>query len=115
MCSNHEHVRRERPPLQPIPLPNGPWQRLMVDVIGPMAAPPAERYGIVMRDLYSRWPEVALCQDAIVSTLVQFLETVFAREDFPLELISDNGPAFRSAKLGAFLNRCGVRQTFSSP
>ncbi|XP_043198714.1 uncharacterized protein K02A2.6-like [Amphibalanus amphitrite] len=64
VCSQHdEHVRREKPPLQPIPLPEGPWERLMVDIIGPMHGPPTER----------------------------------------------------SAELRAFLTKCGVRQTFSSP
>ncbi|KAF0287848.1 uncharacterized protein FJT64_013773 [Amphibalanus amphitrite] len=82
VCSQHDgHVRRERPPLQPIPLPDGPWQRLMVDVIGPMRGPSSERYGIVLVDMYSRWPEVALCQDATADSICQFLETVFARED----------------------------------
>ncbi|KAF0312734.1 CD2-associated protein [Amphibalanus amphitrite] len=81
VCSQHDgHVRRERPPLQPIPLPDGPWQRLMVDVIGPMRGPSSERYGIVLVDMYSRWPEVALCQDATADSICQFLETVFARE-----------------------------------
>ena len=79
-----------------------------------MVGPPMERYGIVLCDLYSRWPEVALCSDATASTIVQFLETLFAREGLPLELISDNGPAFRSAELRAFLTKCGVQQTFSS-
>ncbi|KAF0289638.1 uncharacterized protein FJT64_001262 [Amphibalanus amphitrite] len=82
VCSQHDgHVRRERPPLQPIPLPDGPWQRLMVDVIGPMRGPSSERYGIVLVDMYSRWPEVALCQDATADSICQFLETVFAREE----------------------------------
>ena len=116
VCSQHDaHVRRERPPLQPIPLPDGPWQRLMVDVIGPMQGPQTERYGIVLCDLYSRWPEVALCSDATAGSICAFLETVFAREGIPLELVSDNGPAFRSAQLGDFLTRLGVKQTFSSP
>ncbi|KAF0290288.1 uncharacterized protein FJT64_011502 [Amphibalanus amphitrite] len=89
VCSQHDgHVRRERPPLQPIPLPDGPWQRLMVDVIGPMRGPSSERYGIVLVDMYSRWPEVALCQDATADSICQFLETVFAREGVPLELLS---------------------------
>ena len=40
VCSQHDaHVRREKPPLQPIPLPDGPWQRLMIDAIGPMPGP----------------------------------------------------------------------------
>ncbi|XP_043219275.1 uncharacterized protein K02A2.6-like [Amphibalanus amphitrite] len=116
VCSQHDgHVRRERPPLQPIPLPDGPWQRLMVDVIGPMRGPSSERYGIVLVDMYSRWPEVALCQDATADSICQFLETVFAREGVPLELLSDNGPAFRSGRLAEFLGRMGVKQTFSSP
>ena len=116
VCSRHdEHVRRENPPLQPIPLPGGPWKRVMMDVIRPLKGHPSERYGLVLCDMYSRWPEVALCSDASAGTIVQFLETVFAREGLPLELISDNGPAFRSRELGAFLSRCGVRQTFSSP
>ena len=116
VCSQHDgHVRRERPPLQPIPLPDGPWQRLMIDVIGPMKGPQTERYGVVLCDMYSRWPEVALCQDATASTIISFLETVFCREGVPLELVSDNGPAFRSAELGHFLSQKGVKQTFSSP
>ena len=116
MCSQHdEHARKENPPLQPIPLPDSPWERLMVDAIGPMAGPQAERYGLVMVDLHSRWPEVALCQDVTAGTVVHFLETVFAREGFPRELISDNGPAFRSRELREYLDRSGVRHIFSSP
>ncbi|KAF0287543.1 uncharacterized protein FJT64_014051 [Amphibalanus amphitrite] len=54
VCTQHDgHVRQERPPLQPIPLPDGPWQRLMVDVIGPMQGPQHERYGIVLCDMFS--------------------------------------------------------------
>ena len=116
VCSRHdEHVKRAKPPLQPIPLPEKPWQRLMIDVIGPMKGPQSEQYGIVLCDLYSRWPEVALGSDATAGTIVSFLERVFAREGAPEELISDNGPAFRSAQLGEFLRCHGVRQTFSSP
>ena len=115
VCSQHDgHVRKERPPLQPIPLPEGPWQRLMIDIIGPMKGPQSERFGIVLCDMYSRWPEVALCHDATADTIVTFLDTVFCREGVPRELVSDNGAAFRSAQLGVFLTQLGVKQTFSS-
>ena len=116
VCSEHDgHVRKERPPLQPIPLPDGPWQRLMIDVIGPLQGPQAERYGIVLCDMYSRWPEIAFCQNATSDAVIQFLEQLFCREGVPLELVSDNGSAFRSAHLGEFLGKLGVRQVFSSP
>lgn len=116
VCSSHdEHVKVTKPPLQPIPRPGRAWQRVMVDVIGPMKGPPSEQYGIVLVDLHSRWPEVALCGDATAGTIVKFLTSVFTRESAPEELVSDNGPAFRSAELGAFLRTQGVKQVFSSP
>ena len=116
VCSQHDsHVRKERPPLQPIPLPNGPWQRLMIDVIGPLQGPQVERFGIVLCDMYSRWPEVAFCQNATSEAIIQFLEQLFCREGIPLELVSDNGSAFRSTQLHKFLDELGVRQVFSSP
>ena len=87
----------------------------MIDVIGPLQGPQAERYGVVLCDTYGRWPEVALCRDATADTIVQFLETLFCREGVPLGLVSDNGPAFRSARLLEFLSKLGVRQIFSSP
>ncbi|KAF0302588.1 uncharacterized protein FJT64_025314 [Amphibalanus amphitrite] len=84
VCTQHDgHVRQERPPLQPIPLPDGPWQRLMIDVIGPMQGPQHERYGIVLCDMFSRWPEVALCRDATAASIISFLEAVFSREGLP--------------------------------
>lgn len=116
VCSEHDaHARRERPPLQPIPRPERAWQRVMIDAIGPMKGPSAERYGLVLCDLHSRWPEAALCSDITAATAIAFLESVFAREGVPDELICDNGPCFRATAFGAFLQQHGVRQVFSSP
>ena len=65
--------------------------------------------------MYSRWPEVAFCQNATSEAIIQFLEQLFCREGIPLELVSDNGSAFRSTQLHKFLDELGVRQVFSSP
>ena len=86
-----------------------------MDFIGPMPGPPSARFGLVLCDLYSRWPEVALCADATASTVVEFLSSLFSREGLPEEIISDNGPQFRSAELRNFLRSVGVKQVFSSP
>ena len=115
-CSTHEgHTKLCRPPLHPIPLPAGPWRKVMIDLIGPLPGPPQERYGIVLVDMYSRWPEVAFCGDVTAATVIAFLRSLFAREGAPEELVSDNGPQFRSAELADFLKTVGVRQVFSSP
>ena len=115
LCSAHEaHVKPCRPPLQPIPLPVGVWRKVMVDLIGPLQGPAHERFGIVLVDMYSRWPEVAFCANVTADTLISFLRTLFSREGVPEELVSDNGPQFRSAALQDFLRRLGVRHIFSS-
>ncbi|KAF0290295.1 hypothetical protein FJT64_011511 [Amphibalanus amphitrite] len=65
------------------PRATGFYQRLMIDVIGPMQGPQHERYGIVLCDMFSRWPEVALCRDATAASIISFLEAVFSREGTP--------------------------------
>ncbi|KAF0298329.1 Protein sickie [Amphibalanus amphitrite] len=65
------------------PRATGFYQRLMIDVIGPMQGPQHERYGIVLCDMFSRWPEVALCRDATAASIISFLEAVFSREGLP--------------------------------
>ena len=116
ICSVHDsHKKLCRPPLHPIPLPEGPWRRVMIDIIGPMSGPPQERFGIVLVDLYSRWPEVCFCREVTATTVVAFLRQIFSREGVPEELLSDNGPQFRAAETEQFLRSMGVRQVFSSP
>ena len=116
VCARHdEHAKPCRPPLQPIQLPSGPWKVLQMDFIGPLRGPPGARFGLVLCDLYSRWPEVALSADATASTVVEFLSSLFSREGVPEEIVSDNGPDFRSGELRSFLDSVGVKHVFSSP
>jgi transposase InsO family protein len=47
--------------------------------------------------------------------VIYFLETnIFSRFGLPLEIITDNGPAFISAKLTQFLAKLGVKHFTSS-
>ncbi|XP_029838267.2 uncharacterized protein LOC115322083 [Ixodes scapularis] len=45
-------------PLQPVPLPERPWSKVGIDVVGPFErAEPACRYAITLVDYFSKWPE----------------------------------------------------------
>ena len=115
LCRNHDaHFSPNRPPLQPIELPEGPWKRVMIDFIGPLPGPSEERFGLVLIDMFSRWPEVAFSSDCTASTTVEFLRSLFSREGTVEEIVSDNGPQFRSRELQAFLGEHGIRHVFSS-
>lgn len=104
------------PPLQPIPLPEGPWRDLQLDIIGPLAGGhPQCRFGLVLVDRYSRWPEVAFAPSATSALVIDFLEGIFAREGYPERLHTDNGSQFCSTEFQHFLRAGGVRHLRSSP
>ena len=59
-------VKTSRTPLIPVSLPVAPWHRVGVDFIGPMQGPASQRYGIVLTDYYSRWPEVVFVREQVL-------------------------------------------------
>ena len=96
LCADHSKSAQPcTPPLQPIPLPPGPWQHLELDIIGPLQGGAVnERFGLVLVDVYSRWPEVAFVSEVKSAQVIEFLEAVFSREGVPIKLQTDNGPQF---------------------
>ena len=95
----------------PVELPDGPWRKLAIDVIGPISTTGAkEVYGIVFVDYYTKWPAVRIVNTITTDTVIDFLEEVFAREGIPETLVSDNGVQLTSYKMQGFLKNCGVRQ-----
>ncbi|XP_064462347.1 uncharacterized protein K02A2.6-like [Ornithodoros turicata] len=102
-------------PLTPVPLPNAPWEKLGMDIMGPYEEAPHDcRYMITLIDYYSRWPEVCFSSAVTSTTVIKFLRQVFSREGYPSQIITDNGPQFVSQEFESFLQGCGIRHTCSS-
>ena len=104
-----------RTPLIPVPLPSAPWEKVGVDFIGPMPGPVSQRYGIVLVDYYSKWPEVAFVSEPSTDAVIDFLMTVASREGWPRELVSDNGTHFTSRRFTSFLHEHGVKHIRVTP
>jgi hypothetical protein len=47
-------------PLEPTKLPDGPWQDLAIDLLGPL---PSGHYILVVIDYYSRYYEIDIMKD----------------------------------------------------
>lgn len=48
------------PPLQPVPLPDGAWEKLAIDIVGPFDKAPEECcFAVTLVDYFSKWPEIA--------------------------------------------------------
>ncbi|XP_064463889.1 uncharacterized protein K02A2.6-like [Ornithodoros turicata] len=116
VCQAADKSARVSPaPLQPVPLPEGPWQKLAIDIVGPFqCAPQGCRFAISLMDYFSRWPEVAFVGTVTAQVVIGFLQRVFCREGLPNELVSDHGPQFTSAVFEEFLKNQGIKHLFSS-
>ncbi|XP_043247112.1 uncharacterized protein K02A2.6-like [Amphibalanus amphitrite] len=108
-------TKTSRTPLIPVSLPTAPWDKVGVDFIGPMQGPANQRYGIVLTDYYSKWPEVAFVSEPSTDAVIDFLTSVATREGWPKELVSDNGTHFTSARFASFLQANGIKHIKVSP
>lgn len=102
-------------PLQPVEWPERPWQKLGLDIVGPLEhAPRNSRFAVTLVDYHSKWPEVYFCSEVTTSTVKEFLTSVFAREGYPEEIVCDNGPQFTSREFITFLQNRAIKLSHSS-
>lgn len=116
LCQANDKTASTRPaPLQPVPLPDGPWKKLGIDIVGPFdTAVPACRYAITLTDYYSKWPELAFSRTATTADVIHFLTSVFCRHGNPESVVTDNGPQFTSAAFASFLHTQGISHSRTS-
>ena len=75
----------------------------------------SERFGLVLVDMYSRWPEVGFVSEVKSAQVIEFLEAVFSREGVPSKLQTDNGPQFCSREFEEWLRTYDITHLRSSP
>lgn len=61
-------------PLQPAPWPDQPWQKLGMDIIGPLHdVPQNARFVISLIDYHSKWPDICYMHNVTSEVIVEFL------------------------------------------
>lgn len=92
---------KSRDPIQPTPLPQGPWQNLAVDFDGPY---PNGKYIMLIIDEYSRYPITRHISSLKSETVIPHLRNIFSSFGIPNQLKSDNGPPFNGKEFANFAN-----------
>jgi hypothetical protein len=103
-------------PLQPV-LPEFPFSKWGLDFIGPINPPSSagQVFILTATNYFSKWVEVVPLKHSTHDQVISFLENnIFSRFGLPLEIITENGPAFISTKLTQFLAKLGVKNFTSS-
>ncbi len=109
-CQGSDKSRPKQPvPTTSIARPTAPWTKIAIDFTGPFAtAPTSQQNMMVIIDYYSSWPEVKLTSKHDAPTVVRWLEEVFSRQGYPEEIVSDNGPEFKSRVFTDFCHGAGI-------
>jgi hypothetical protein len=98
-------------PLQPVLL-DFPFSKWGLDFIGPINPPSLAGQVFILTTTYyfTKWAKAVPLKHSMDDQVISFFENnIFSRFGLPLEIITDNGIAFISAKLTQFLAKLGVK------
>ena len=88
----HGQIRAPEP-IRSASLPDGPWQDLAIDLMGPL---PSGHSLLVPVDYYSQFYEVEVMQYTTTAKIIDRLADTFCRHGLPNTIKSDNGTQFKS-------------------
>lgn len=99
-------------PLRPTVLPDGPWQDIATDLLGPL---PSGHSILVVVDYYSRYYEYEIMQSTTSCKVIDSLENIFSRHGLPVSIRSDCGPQFLSEQFQNFCQDNGIQHVKTTP
>lgn len=93
------------------------WSKIYIDFVGPIISSSRNsyRYIFTVFDAFSKWLLAIPTKRATAAVVIRNLSCIFNTHGYPGQVVSDNGPAFRSEKYSNFLFLHGVRTRYTSP
>ena len=91
-CQRSVRVLKPKAPLVPVPIIDIPFERIAMDIIGPLPRTKAGNcYILTLMDYRSRYPEAIPIRQTDSKTIAQALIGLFSRVGIPREILTDCG------------------------
>ena len=97
--------------LHPWQLAERPWQRIHIDFAGPFL----QKMFLIVIDSFSKWPDVIVIKSNTATKTIHELRCLFYRLGIPEQIVSDNGPQFKSDEFKQFLSENGITHLTTAP
>lgn len=101
---------QKKEPLMPSKLPEWPFQRIGADI-----CELHNTHFLICFDYYSRYIEISHLHRMTSAAVIGKLKNLFAHHGIAQTVITDNGPAFKSAEFAEFATDWNFTHTTSSP
>ncbi|XP_021341977.1 uncharacterized protein LOC110442615 [Mizuhopecten yessoensis] len=111
-CQKTVHKGRiKKAPLGDMPIIDRPFERVAVDIIGPLipASDRGHRYILTVVDFATRYPEATPLKRIETEDVAEALLKIFSRVGVPKEILSDRGSQFTSALMQEFSRILSLR------
>ncbi|XP_078581557.1 uncharacterized protein LOC144864980 [Branchiostoma floridae x Branchiostoma japonicum] len=105
-----------RAPLIPLPIMDIPFQRIAMDIVGPLErSKTGNKYVLVVCDYATRYPEAIPMRSVDAKHVAGELIKMFARVGIPEEILTDQGTNFMSKLLTELYDALKIRGIRTSP
>ncbi|PIK41188.1 hypothetical protein BSL78_21960 [Apostichopus japonicus] len=104
-------------PLGSMPLIEEPFQRVAVDLVGPIkpATERGHRYILVLVDYATRYPEAVPMKTIEAESVAEELLGIYSRLGFPKEVLTDQGSQFVSGVMKEVSRLLSIRRLTTTP
>ncbi len=116
VCQRAQTRKPVRAPLIPMPLVKIPFQRIAMDLIGPLPrSKRGNRFILTICDYATRYPEAIPLSSTKAPRIARELMLLFTRVGVPEEVLTDQGPNFMSALLEEVYRVLQIRRIRTTP
>ena len=115
-CQKTARHRVRHAPLVPLPIISEPFERIAMDIVGPLPkSRSGKRYILVVCDYATRYPEAIPLKSIDAECIAEELVTLFSRVGVPKEILTDQGSNFTSQLLTEIYRMLHVHPIRTTP
>ena len=115
-CQKTSRVKPPRAPLIPFPVMGVPFERIAMDIVGPLPRTSSgNKYILVILDYATRYPEAIAMKSVEAEKVAEELMNMFARVGIPGEILTDQGSNFTSQLLAELYRMLRVKPIKTTP
>ena len=112
ICAKKKASGACKAPLQPIPVADYIWQRLAMDIVGPVPeSNRGNRYILVIMEYTTRFIIALALKEISAATIMRkFIKHIVNNEGLPSQILTDRGSNFQSLAMQELCKQLGIKQ-----